>query len=512
MALAATAHAAFPGANGKIAFSHSAGGPSQVYTMNSDGSGRTPLTAGPGRNIEPAWSPDGTKIAFMSNRDDPNPGGCGSGCNYEIYVMDANGANQTRLTTDPAADGSPAWSPDGTKIVFDSARTADGDIYSMNVDGTGVVRLTTRQFPDEDPSWSPDGTKIVFLLDGGFLALMNPDGSNQARVPTDDSEGERFFPDWSPDARTIAFQELPCCDSTDTTQQVGTIHPDGTGLTVLGFRMTAPAWSPDGSRLAIGEQRCDIVGGLTFCFDKDIITTNPDGTGRVNLTNNPSGANSGQPSWQPIPQNYVRPRGATPLLASLVPAYKPCTAPNDTHGAPLSFSSCDPPQPASSHLTVGTPDANGQGANAIGSLRMKTFLCPACASPMPHADVRLDVSITDVRNTDAGLSDYTGQLRADAALRITDRQNTPNPGGPGPGTVSDTRFPFAVPCTATPDPAVGSTCSVSTTANAVVGGSVVADQRTIWQLGQIQVYDGGASGVAGASDATLFMNQGVFVP
>jgi hypothetical protein len=130
---------------------------------------------------------------------------------------------------------------------------------------------------------------------------------------------------------------------------------------------------------------------------------------------------------------------------------------------------------------------------------------------MPRADVRLEVSITDVRRK-SDLSDYTGQLRADAALRITDRLNTPNPGGPGPGTVSDTHFPFAVPCSATSDLSVGSTCSVSTTANAVVPGSVVADQRIIWQLGQIKVYDGGASGSAGASDATLFMTQGVFVP
>jgi hypothetical protein len=142
---------------------------------------------------------------------------------------------------------------------------------------------------------------------------------------------------------------------------------------------------------------------------------------------------------------------------------------------------------------------------------LKATSCPACASPLPKADVKLDLSLTDVRRQ-SDSTDYTGQLQADAALRITDRLNTPNPGGPGPGTVSDTRFPFAVPCSATGDTTVGSTCSVSTTANAVVPGSVVADQRTIWQLGQVQVYDGGASGVAGASDATLFMSQGIFIP
>jgi hypothetical protein len=474
--------------------------------MNSDGSGRTPLTAGPGHNFAPAWSPDGMKIAFMSNRDDPNPGSC-TFCNEEIYVMDANGANETRLTTDPARDESPAWSPDGTKIVFDSARTGSGDIYSMNPDGTGVVRLTTSADPESDPSWSPDGTKVAFT--SAALRLMNPDGTNQTTLPNEsDQPGQ---PDWSPDATTIAFQEHACCDPNDNGRQLSTIHRDGTGYAVIGF-LSAPAWSPDGSRIAAASQECVFISTTLFCSDKDIVTMNPDGTGFTNLTNNGSGAASSGPSWQPIPLNYARPRGATPLLASLVPAYKQCTAPNSTHGAPLSFASCDPPQQASSHLTVGTPDANGQGAKAVGSLRMRTFLCPACASPLPRADVRLDVSVTDVRNRDAGLTDYTGELQADAAVRITDRQNTPNPGGPGPGTVSDTRFPFAVPCTVTLDATVGSTCSVSTTANAVVPGSVVADQHTIWQLGQVQVFDGGAGGVAGASDATLFMVQGLFVP
>ncbi len=515
---------------GRIAFVHSSGGGTQIYTMNPDGSSRTPLTTGAGRNLEPAWSADGTRIAFMSNRDDPNPGSCASSCNYEIYVMDANGANQVRLTTDPAPDGSPAWSPDGTKIVFESRRTpgtdVGADIHSMNADGTGVVRLTTSTEEDVDPSWSPDGLRIAYSAvfpDAAYMdyvqqiVLMNPDGTNrttQANWP-DYVEVE---PDWSPTGTRIAFQQPYCpglgsCGNEDNSQMVGTMNPDGTGVSVIFDESTAPAWSPDESRIAVGLQACRYAGSIYFCSPDDVVTMNPDGSGEVNLTNSFGGVSS-QPSWQPlpVPQAYVRPRGATPLLASLVPAFKQCTAPDRSHGAPLAFPSCNPPQPASSHLTVGTPDANGQGVGARGSLRMKTFLCPACASPIPRADVRLDVSVTDVRNTDGALSDYTGQLQADASLRITDRRNTPNPGGPGPGTVVDTRFPFAVSCTATPDTAVGSTCSISTTANAVVAGSVVADQRTIWQLGQIQVYDGGTSGVAGSGDATLFMDQGLFVP
>jgi TolB protein len=507
LALAAPAGAAFPGANGKIAFVHYPGG--QIYTMNPDGTGPTPLTSGPAVNLEPAWSPDGKKIALVSYRDEPNPTTC-SPCNAEIYVMDADGGNQTRLTSDPASDVSPAWSPDGTKIVFESTRTGAGDIYSMNADGTGVARLTTSSDFEESPAWSPDGTKIAFTAGATLLRLMNPNGTNQTTI-TDSGTTELYAPDWSPDATKIAYQEHSCCDSTDNTMEVHTIHRDGTADSFVGSGSTAPVWSPDGSRIAAADQDCRFIGSTFFCTDKDIVTMNPDGSGRVNLTNNGSGESAADPSWQPIPQGYVRPRGATPLRASLVPAFKQCTAPNASHGSPLAFGSCNPPQQASSYLTIGTVDANGQRVNAVGSLLMKAFSCPACAGPGPNADVTLDLSITDVRKK-ADLSDYTGQLRVDTSLRITDSDNTPNPGGPGPGTVTDTHFPFAVPCTATPSATDGSTCAVSTSVNAVAPGALFAGRRAIWQLGQIKVYDGGASGVAGASDATLFMDQGIFVP
>jgi TolB protein len=506
LVLAAPAGATFHGANGKIAFVHSApGNPLQIYTMNPDGTDRTPLTSGPARNVSPDWSPDGSKIAFSSDRDDPNPGSCTT-CNTEIYVMDANGGNVLRRTIDPSRDGSPHWSPDGTKITFDSTRTGGGDIYSMNADGSGVVRLTTSTSHDDDPAWSPDGGQIAFT-NGTELLRMNLDGTSQ--TPITDGADLPSNPDWSPDATTIAYQQHACCDPSDNVQEVRAVHLNGTGDSTLVYG-TAPSWSPDGSRIAVGDQTCQSSGSLYFCGDKDIATMNPDGTGWINLTHNGTGEASGEPSWQPIPQTYVRPKGATPLLASLVPAFKRCTAPNGTHGSPLAFGSCNPPQQASSFLTVGTPDANGQGVNAIGSVLMKAFSCASCPGPGPNADVTLELSITDVRQK-SDLSDYTGQLRADASLRITDRNNTPNP-GPGPGTVSDTHFPFTVPCTATASATTGSTCAVSTSVNAVTPGALVATQRAIWQLGQIQVYDGGTSGTAGASDATLFMDQGIFIP
>jgi hypothetical protein len=230
---------------------------------------------------------------------------------------------------------------------------------------------------------------------------------------------------------------------------------------------------------------------------------NPDGSGQTNLTNNP--ANDTLYDWLSIPINsYPRPKGATPFETFLVPAYKPCTAPDRTHGAPLSFGSCSSPQQTSSYLTVGTPDANGLAPSSRGSVQYTTVVGNA-STPANEADLNIDVDIVGVLNKVA-LTPYSGQLSADVGLRITDRNNTPSSGGPGAATVQEGSFPVTATC-------AGGSCSVATTANALMPGSVLEGKRAIWQLGQIKVYDGGSDGVASTTgDNTLFMDQGVFVP
>jgi hypothetical protein len=219
------------------------------------------------------------------------------------------------------------------------------------------------------------------------------------------------------------------------------------------------------------------------------------------------------------PAPYARPKGASPLRASLTPAYKPCASPgNSAHGAPLAFSSCSPPALASSFLTVGTPDANGAPAKAIGSV---IYMVQVNSPPTPN-DVLIDVRATDVRcqlplNTtcgarnDAAGPDYTGQLLARTVLRITDRDYWNFPPSTS-GTTRNEPVPVTVPCASTVDPTIGSTCAVSTSFNAVVPGSVKTGKRAIWQIGPVKVFDGGSNGTAGASDATIFMDEGVFVP
>jgi Tol biopolymer transport system component len=492
--------AAFPGANGKIAFGEYANG-SKIYAVNADGTGRTLLTGG----TDPAWSADGRKIAYIN------------GANH-LATMNADGSGQVDLGVGPNLSGTdvyvtlenPAWSPDDEQIAFDeNIEVSDGNVWTeldvVNADGSG------RHVPfgpggntssGPDPSWSPDGQWIVFAeYCGGpndvdiHICKIRPDGTDLTWIT---GTRDPSSPDWSPDGTEIVFGDAG---------SIAKVHSDGTGYEVvraggLSSFSSAPAWSPDGNRIAFTLNE-------PYYGPANVYVMNSDGTGATNLT-----SGSG-PSWQPIPQSYVRPRGATPLRVSLVPASNQCTSPNNAHGAPLSFSSCSPPVQSSPNLTVGTPDANGSSANSNGNVRLDAVA----------GDVKLAASIIDVRcywgspaafcasPNQQPANDYSGELQARLSVRITDRNNTPNPGGPGPGTVEDTTIPFTIPCTTTgPSNFIGSTCAVSTTVDSLMPGAVVAGMRSIWQLDKVEVYDGGSDGVASTAPNALFETQGVFIP
>ena len=256
-----------------------------------------------------------------------------------------------------------------------------------------------------------------------------------------------------------------------------------------------PAWSPDGQQIAFR-------GWTATPFSTGLNVVNVDGTGRTSL-----GTAGRMPDWQPITPSYPRPKGATPLYASLVPAYGACATPNRTHGPPLASGSCSPPTQASGYLTVGTPDANDRPSGSTGSLR--AAVVPGNpATQTDEADVTLEFTITDVRLA-SDLSDYTGELRADVALRATDKDNTPFYSTPG--TVTDQSLSFDVQCASTVDPA-GAACTLATSADALVPGWVKEGRRAIWQLGAVRVFDGGADGDTSTNGNTLFETQGIFVP
>jgi hypothetical protein len=203
-------------------------------------------------------------------------------------------------------------------------------------------------------------------------------------------------------------------------------------------------------------------------------------------------------------ERYVRPAGATPLRVPLVPAYTECVTANRTHGPPLAFGSCAPPGPASPHLTVGERDIG----RSIGFVRFAVKV--GNTAPPDDADVNISFRLTNVMNA-ADFSDYSGELRSQATVRITDKSSD-TPGGTAfESTVSDFPFEFTTPCVAT-DSTAGATCSLTTTADAIVPGFAPEQIRTVYGLDQVKVFDGGPDGDADTPDNSLLAVQGLFVP
>ena len=279
----------------------------EIYVMDANGGNQQRLTNHPNFDTQPSWSPDGKRIVFVSDRDehviDNDPGGLP---NYEIYVMDANGGNQRNLTNNPNSDWVPSWSPDGKRIVFSSDRDGNRDgnrenyeIYVMDADGNNQQRLTDNDFFDTSPSWSPDGKRIAFSSrrDGHFIGefgltyeiyVMDADGGNEQRL-TNNRKSDRS-PSWSPDGKQIAFISDRKGDGVN--YEIYVMDADGGNeqrLTNNRVDDTSPSWSPDGERIVFGSN----PDGKHENYEIYVMDNN--GANPQNLTNNPH--RDGGPAW-----------------------------------------------------------------------------------------------------------------------------------------------------------------------------------------------------------------------
>jgi dipeptidyl aminopeptidase/acylaminoacyl peptidase len=293
-ATAPPASAAVPAGNGKIVFTSDEGAfTRQLLTIEPDGSQRTRIVD---RGEDPVWSPDGTKIAYVT----PSTHGPS-----QLVIVNADGTGATTPTGTDDQEFEPSWSPDGTKIAFTShvprGQFVGFEIFVMNIDGTGRTQITDSRadgvgFNASEPSWSPDGTRIAFtrtISQAGNQPLdeeiyvMNADGSNLVRLTHNPSTfvlANDLGPSWSPDGSQIVFSS-----HRDGQFGVHVMNADGSGLRRLADAPAGswPVWSPDGTRIAYANPF------------HDIFTIKLDGRDVRNLTST-SGISELKPDWQPV--------------------------------------------------------------------------------------------------------------------------------------------------------------------------------------------------------------------
>lgn len=167
-------------------------GPPDVYRYWMESGELQQLTHDSGMDGQPAFSPDGREIVFMSMR----------GGSRDLWIMDADGENQRQLTSEPGGEWHPRWSPDGQGILFSSDRDGDVDIWIIGVDGTGLRKLTSRPGVEDRGAWSPDGSRVGFQWEGDLWMVSSLGGDPEQLTDFPGSEGNLT---WSPDGNSIVF-------------------------------------------------------------------------------------------------------------------------------------------------------------------------------------------------------------------------------------------------------------------------------------------------------------------
>jgi eukaryotic-like serine/threonine-protein kinase len=290
------------GGNGQIVFASSRSGVPQIFLVNLDTSGLTQLTDLDEGACQPTWSPDGSQIVFIS----PCPARAdlldNIYRNSSLYVMNADGSGQKPLTNVPGSDFDPAWSPDGTRIVFTSLRDGRKDIYLLTVETGAIVRLTTVGGDVQEniqPSWSSTGNLIVYTVkrfNAYQVWVMDDTGQNNVQIARSGQRFSDYLPSWSPDGSIILFSQRDADPSVISRPWLMSIrYEDRDTLNPSRPDLTRPIedveFSPDGLWI--------VFEGRDSEGNRDIYFMTPSGGNRTRLTNDP--AVDFDPSWRPAP-------------------------------------------------------------------------------------------------------------------------------------------------------------------------------------------------------------------
>jgi Tol biopolymer transport system component len=272
----ANAQDPFGGPPHSIAFQSNRDGNNEIYVMNPDGSDQTRLTFDSRNDQRPDISPNGHQIVFSSNRiTAQNPEG-----DFEIFVTSSDGSDVTQLTFNDADDSWPRWSPNGKWIAFHSNVDGNYEIYVVRPDGTDLIRVTDYSGLDQYPEWSPNGMQLAIRRDSD-LYLIDLDGSNPIQLTA--NAGINQMASWSPDGRQLTFlstrEGYPSVFVTDAdgSNQINlTPRPD----TVAPWSSRAPGWSRNGQCIYFTGRRPELS------VNENIFVMNADGTGVAQLTFN----------------------------------------------------------------------------------------------------------------------------------------------------------------------------------------------------------------------------------
>ena len=397
-----------------------------IFVMDLDGSNQTRLTTSGAYDDQPKWSPDSSKIVFMSGRDG----------NFEIYTMNADGNSQTRITNNPAADGFPAWSPDGTKIAFvrgDLRNPSTFEIFVMKADGSNQVQLTNDSAIDGVPSWSPDGSKIVFMSGGSSvfdansfeIYVMDADGNNRTRLTNNSiADGQ---PSYSPDSKKIVFASGDAMNPGGI--EIYVMNDNGTNRSQLTSNSVTdgfPAWSFDGANIIFAS------GSVNDEKTVELFVMNANGTNPAKLTSNSN------VDWFPDWQRIATPPSQLQFSATNYPvaegsgsATVTVTRTGNTTGmAAVNYTTSDTAGANNCNVVGSVASARCDYETTLGTLKFapgeisKTVTVFIVDDSYPENSEAFNVNLSNVFGSGAGLG-----APASATVTITDSDSatTANP-------------------------------------------------------------------------------------